>query len=82
MGKGYVIDYCIAYFQKRAEEKLFMSYVAETLKSIVEYTGLSAGVKVTMNDFRELVGWIQKDDRTGDEIAADIIKRAGLRFKE
>lgn len=84
MGRGYVIDYCIACFQKRAEEKLFMTYVAESLKIIAEMSGLGVNTKVTMKDFRELAGWMDKkhDDRNGDEIAADIIKRAGLRFKK
>lgn len=61
-----------------------MAYVSEALKVIAEMTGLTAGATVTMKDFRELAGWTDKkhDDRNGDEIAADIIKRAGLRFKK
>ena len=85
MGKGYVIDHCIAYFQKRAEDKLFMAYVTGSLKIIAEMIGLGAGQKVTMKDFQELAGWREepkRDERTGDEIAADIINRAGLRFKK
>lgn len=62
-----------------------MAYVADSLKIIAEMTGLGAGQKVTMKDFPELAGWREKpkrDKRTGDEIAADIINRAGLRFKK
>lgn len=82
LGNGYVIDHCIAVFQKKNEEKLFKAYVAESLRTIAAMTGRSAGMKVEMADYRELAGWTKTDDRTGDEIAADIIKRAGLRMSD
>lgn len=45
-------------------------------------TGKAAGYDVTMPDLREVLGWTHTaDDRTGDEIAEDIIARAGLRFE-
>ena len=46
-------------------------------------TGKAAGYDVTMPDLREVLGWTHTaDERTGDEIAADIMARAGLRFDE
>lgn len=34
-----------------------------------------------MTDYSELIGITEPDNRTGDEIAADIIARAGLEVK-
>ena len=34
-----------------------------------------------MTDYSELIGVTEPDNRTGDEIAADIISRAGLEVK-
>lgn len=39
------------------------------------------GAQITARDFKKLAGWVKTDDRTGDEIAADIIKRAGLKVE-
>lgn len=41
-----------------------------------------ASVKIEAEDFKQLAGWVKEDDRTGDEIAEDIIRRAGLRIED
>ncbi|MBQ6413024.1 MAG: hypothetical protein IJI19_06065 [Ruminococcus sp.] len=76
------MDYCISVYLKEQEEKLYKTWITECLKTIAEVSGHGAGMKVTIQSFRDLAGWIETDDRTGAEIAADIINRAGLRFKE
>jgi len=80
-GSGYVIEHCIAVFKNKQEERLYRSYVAECLKTTAQMAGRNAGVEVQIVDFREINGWVKNDARTGDEIAADIIKRAGLRIE-
>ena len=81
-GKGYVIDHCIAYFKNRREERLYKAYITDVLRTIAETAGGMAGVKIEAEDFKQLAGWVKEDDRTGDEIAEDIIRRAGLRIED
>ena len=81
-GRGYVVDHCVAFFKKEKDETLYRCYVADLLKVTAEMAGRAAGYEVTAQSYRELIGLVKEDDRTGDEIAADIIKRAGLRMKE
>lgn len=60
-----------------------MSYLTDAAMTISEnLAALLPEGKVMTRRFTELAGWIETDDRTGDEIAADIIKRAGLRVKK
>lgn len=51
--------------------------MTDILKAIAETQGMSIS-----QSYRDLVFREPSDDREGDEIAADIILRAGLRFKE
>ena len=82
MGSGYVVEHCVSAFRKKQEENLFKSYTADALRAISYNTAvLPKEGYIIPRRFAELAGWVEQDDRTGDEIAADIIKRAGLRFK-
>ena len=77
MGRNYVIDYVISEYQDYVEEKIYKAYVTDLIKSIAE----SIGVEV--NDrYADLIDNTPKDTRTGDEIALDVIKRAGLKVKQ
>ena len=77
MGRNYVIDHVISEYQDYVEEKTYKAYVTDLIKSIAE----SIGVEV--NDrYTDLIDNTYKDDRTGDEIALDVIKRAGLKVKQ
>ena len=78
-----MIDHCVGVLQKQREERSFQAYLSDGIRIIAEMTGKTAGYDVTMPDLREVLGWTHTaDDRTGDEIAEDIIARAGLRFDE
>ena len=78
-----MIDHCVGVLQKQREERSIRAYFADGLRIIAEMTGKAAGYDVTMPDLREVLGWTHTaDERTGDEIAADIMARAGLRFDE
>lgn len=77
MGRNYVIDHVISEYQDYVEEKIYKAYVTDLIKSIAE----SIGVEV--NDrYADLIDNTSKDTRTGDEIALDVIKRAGLKVKQ
>lgn len=82
MGSGYVVEHCVSAFRKKQEENLFKSYAADALRAIAYNTAvLPKEGRIITKRFAELAEWVEEDTRSGDEIAADIIKRAGLRFK-
>ena len=58
-----------------AENAAFRLYAAKKLHIIAETVG-----HIHLPDYAELIEMKPVDNRTGDEIAADIIKRAGLTF--
>ena len=83
MGSGYVIEHCVSAFRKSEEEKAFRGYLSDAAMAISRNTSAltSEGQMLTIR-FAEAMGWVHEDDRTGDEIAVDIIIRAGLKVTE
>ena len=76
-----MIDHVLAFLQAQNEEQLYRAYLTDALKAIGENTAKAvngAYLSVRWADIAE--GRHQTDTRSGDEIAADIIKRAGLSF--
>lgn len=63
--------YAAARAKERAEDALRWEYVAEALRLIPQQ-------KYPTSHLRELLHPKPQDTRTGDEIAADVIKAAGL----
>lgn len=63
---------------KSCEQDAFQTYVAECMRMISENSAKFGGnyMSASLND---ILHPKPKDTRTGDEIAADIIKRAGLK---
>lgn len=59
--------------RENAENAAYRLYSAKTLQIIAETVG-----HVRIPDYAELIEIKPVDNRTGDEIAADIIARAGL----
>lgn len=77
-GWGYVKDSCISLFKQEQEKMAIDTYNAECLRIIAENTArLSRGsyLKVTLSD---ILNPKPEDNRTGEEIVDDIIKKAGL----
>lgn len=56
-------------------------YVSDTLRIISENTARFGGGVYTKQRYYDVINPPKVDTRTGDEIAADIIKRAGLKVK-
>ena len=76
-----MIEHVLAFLQEQSEERLYRAYLTDALKAIGENTAKAvngAYLSVRWVDLAE--GKHQTDTRSGDEIAADIIKRAGLSF--
>lgn len=80
LGRGYVVQHCIAFFRKREEEKAFRVYVTDALRAITSNTANMFGGYTIASRYAELVGLIKADERSGDEIVADILER--LRAEE
>lgn len=77
-GWGYAKETCISLFQKEQEDKAVRIYYAECLRIIAENTakmGCGSYINAKLSD---IINPKPADNRTGEEIAADIIKQAGI----
>ena len=77
-GWGYVKDFCISLFQKEQEDKAVKIYYAECLRIITENTAKIGGGSYIAVKLADILNPKHVENRTGEEIAADIIKRAGI----
>ena len=71
-------DFCISLFQKEQEEKAVRIYYAECLRIITENTAKIGGGSYITVKLDDILNPKPVDNRTGEELAADIIKRAGI----
>ena len=60
------------------ENEVFKSYIAECLRTLTENTAKISGGSYINAKFSDIINPKPKDNRTGAEIAAEIIKKAGL----
>ena len=71
-------DFCISLFQKEQEDKAVKIYYAECLRIISENTAKMAGGSYIVAKLSDIINPKPVEKRTAEEIAADIIKRAGI----
>ena len=73
MGSGYMIDYSINSLNRQRQRENYEQYVAEALSRIVGvyYKGFP--------HYWDMIHPRKEDERTGTEIAEDIIARHGLK---
>lgn len=89
-GSGYVIEYCVSILlqreEKRKKQEVFYNYIANCLKIITENTAKSVNVgydaSYVSNNLADILCPSNIEEKTGDEIAKDIIKRAGLKISK
>lgn len=87
LGSGYIVDYCFSILLREAKEKRdnasLQYYVTDCLRLLTENTAKSAHTEAGYigNRYADIVNPVVQQELSGDEIAADIIKRAGLSFK-
>lgn len=83
-GRGYVIDHVLASLRQEAKERRYRAYVTDSLRVITENTARSAvgGTYITKRWIEVETHGFQEDERSGDEVAADVIRRIGLTFAE
>lgn len=70
--------YYIAKQQAEAEQQAFACYVADAAKIITENTAKYASGTYMKMHFADIIKPQKKEWRTGEEIAADVIRSAGL----
>ena len=71
-------DFCISLFQKDHEEKAVKIYFPECFRVITENTAKMSGGSYISAKLSDIINPKPVDNRNGEEIAADIIKRAGI----
>lgn len=64
--------------KRQAEEESYKIYTAECLRIITENTAIIVGGSCVSVSFADIIDPKPVDNRTGEEIVAEIIKKAGL----
>ena len=75
IGKTYIIDHLIYSLKQTKDKKIYENYVTTALFAISNQFKMKKRYDEISDTAKP------EDKRSGDEIAADIIKRAGLKFK-
>ena len=65
---------------ERYHDDIYKAYITDALQAITGNTAMYAGGQAIQERYYDIINKKQ-DKRSGDEIAADIIKRAGLTIK-
>ena len=73
--------YATARASAEARLTAYRIYVSDALLLIGKNTANYSGGTSLRQRYVDIIGGAKRDDRTGEEIAADIIRRAGLEVK-
>ena len=71
-----MVDYCISRYKHKQEEKIYRAYIADALMLICNNFANRFGGNTIETRYIDLGK--PADTRTGDDIAVDVIQRAGL----
>lgn len=78
-GSDYIVDSCIALYEQEQRHEVWRIYMANGIKILTENTATHKGAKSLAKSYTDLFKPIDK--RTGDEVAADVIKKCRLKIK-
>ena len=70
--------YAIARYQSQQRDLAYRIYVTDCLRIISENTAKMGGGSYITAKFADIINHKPVDERTGEEIAADIINRSGM----
>ena len=70
--------YAIARYQSQQRDLAYRIYVSDCLRIISENTAKTGGGSYITAKFADIINPKPDDNRTGEEIAANIIKQAGI----
>lgn len=74
LGRGYVIDYCIASLRRKNKELAYRVYITDALKAVAENTSRYAGGTVLSKRFAEYLE-PPKKEMTAQEVIDKIKKK-------
>ena len=74
--------YVKARLRQQRHELAYRVYVTDCLRILTENTARFSGGRYITQDFAASLHHKPADNRTGEEIAADVIRQAGLVVKE
>jgi hypothetical protein len=77
LGTEYIFQHILQTLEAERKETLYRYYVTDALQVIAENTARNGGTRITVR-FCDLLKSSPKDNRSGKEIAADVIRKAGL----
>ena len=82
MGPRYLLDHCVDAFRREQEEKQYRAYITDGIKAVTKNTANFAGGDIlTMrwyDIFTDALNPQPEDNRTGEEIAIDMLERNGI----
>ena len=81
MGSEYVIDHVVAEHNIRMKEEMFRVYVSDIAKAIAEKSAFDS-MHVHKRYYDLINAEEEQDGKTGDEIALEVIERAGLKVRD
>ena len=76
LGSSYVIDHCEIAYTERQHQKYYDIYVTDSLYALIQ---LGSSGKAEMKRYYDYLYPKKEDNRSGQEIADDIIARHGLK---
>lgn len=82
IGKGYVVEHCIALYNRIQKEDAFREMVILSINQLNRNFAERFGGRVIKHGYLDIIKQEAEPEKSGDEIAAEIIMRAGLKFKE
>lgn len=78
-GSDYVFEHCITAIRQKRERKQGFYYITDSLRNVNEILATKYGGKYLPERLADIMEEPKEPERSGDEIAADIIRRAGLK---
>lgn len=71
--------YAMARYQSQQRDLAYRIYVADCLRIMTENTAKQVGGNYMTAEYEDLIKPKKKDNRTGNEIVADVIRNAGIK---
>ena len=81
LGKGYVIEHCVSLFKKEMEERAFREYLTSSIDLLNQNYAEKFGGRVKTVTYTDAMTKKPMPEKTGDEIAAELILKMGLKHE-
>jgi hypothetical protein len=83
LGRGYIVEHCIASYNRRTEERMYRIYMTDILNALNTNFAKYFGGSMYKERYADWIDTAPKEkEKSGDEIAAEIIVKWNLKQKE